>query len=110
MLHRLCVPPSIPLSFSVAAVLPRRYTYRVSLGTDGTNPTYTECTPFTAWTTRVSNPVCSPGFRSSESGVVQKAAFAVGIPPDIYAFHRYTGNSAFLSEPQVEQFPMQFRG
>ncbi len=38
MLHRLCGPPSIPLSFSVAAVLPRRYTYHVSLDTGGTNP------------------------------------------------------------------------
>ncbi len=27
MLHRLCGPPSIPLSFSLATVLPRRYTY-----------------------------------------------------------------------------------
>ena len=38
MLHRLCGPPSIPLSFSLAAVLPRRYTYHVSLDTNGTNP------------------------------------------------------------------------
>ena len=30
MLHRLCGPPSIPLSFNLAAVLPRRYVYRVS--------------------------------------------------------------------------------
>jgi len=28
MLHRLCEPPSIPLSFSLATVLPRRHTYR----------------------------------------------------------------------------------
>jgi hypothetical protein len=33
MLHRLCGPPSIPLSFTVAGVLPRRCTYRVSYGT-----------------------------------------------------------------------------
>src|SRR6267143_441575 len=33
MLHRLCGPPSIPLSFSLAAVLPRRDTYCVSDGT-----------------------------------------------------------------------------
>ena len=31
MLHRLCGPPSIPLSFSLAAVVLRRHTYRVSL-------------------------------------------------------------------------------
>ena len=30
MLHRLCGPPSIPLSFSLAAVLPRRNTQCVS--------------------------------------------------------------------------------
>ncbi len=34
MLHRLCGPPSIPLSFNLAAVLPRRDTYRVSYSTD----------------------------------------------------------------------------
>ncbi len=36
MLHRLCGPLSIPLSFSLAAVVPRRCTYRVSWGTDST--------------------------------------------------------------------------
>jgi len=35
MLHRLCGPPSIPLSFSLAAVVLRRYTYRVSWGPEG---------------------------------------------------------------------------
>ncbi len=40
MLHRLCGPPSIPLSFSLATVLPRRGTYCVSSGTElVTNPT-----------------------------------------------------------------------
>ncbi len=33
MFHRLCGPPSIPLSFNLAAVVPRRDTYRVSFGT-----------------------------------------------------------------------------
>jgi hypothetical protein len=33
MLHRLCGPPSIPLSFTVAGVLPRWVTYRLRLGT-----------------------------------------------------------------------------
>src|SRR5271168_1214572 len=33
MLHRLCGPPSIPLSFNLAAVLPRRRTYRVCFDT-----------------------------------------------------------------------------
>src|SRR6056297_2618614 len=32
MLHRLCGPPSIPLSFTLASILPRRCTYRVSYG------------------------------------------------------------------------------
>ena len=34
MLHRLCGPPSIPLSFNLAVVLPRWDTYCVSAGTD----------------------------------------------------------------------------
>ncbi len=29
MLHRLCEPPSIPLSFSLATILPRRGTYHI---------------------------------------------------------------------------------
>ena len=67
MLHRLCGPPSIPLSFSLAAVLPRRGTCRVSLATEGLDPPRGECPSFTAWTTRVSNPVRSPRFRASAS-------------------------------------------
>jgi hypothetical protein len=40
---------------------------------------------------------------------VQVAAFATGVPPDIYEFHLYTRNSAtFLSDTQDEQFQMQF--
>ncbi len=27
--------------------------------------------------------------------MIQKIAFATGVPPDIYAFHHYTGNSIF---------------
>src|SRR5215475_3403750 len=34
MLHRLCGPPSIPLSFNLAAVLPRRCAYCVSGDTE----------------------------------------------------------------------------
>ena len=33
MLHRLCGPPSIPLSFTLAGVLPRWFTYRFRLDT-----------------------------------------------------------------------------
>ncbi len=29
--------------------------------------------------------------------MVQEAAFATGVPPHIYTFHRYTWNSASLS-------------
>ncbi len=39
MLHCLCGPPSIPLSFNLAIVLPRWDTYCVSLGTDPYGPT-----------------------------------------------------------------------
>ncbi len=35
MLLRLCGPPSIPLSFTVAGVLPRWITYRFRLVTEG---------------------------------------------------------------------------
>ena len=34
----------------------------------------------------------------------QKAAFAVGVLPDICAFHRYTGNSAFPYRTRSPQF------
>ncbi len=57
-------------------------------------PSNVQHASFTAWTTRVSNPVCSPRFRASASGMVQMAAFApvffpistnftstLGIPP-----------------------------
>ena len=38
MLHRLCGSPSIPLSFNLAAVLPRWNTYCVNCGTEGVSP------------------------------------------------------------------------
>ncbi len=104
---RLCGPPSIPLSFSLATVLPRRNTYRVSYGTAGVNSRHTKCSSFTAWTTRVSNPVCSPHFRASASVTVQVAAFTTGVPPHLYAFHRYTWNSTTLSSTLAFQSEMQ---
>ncbi len=67
MLHRLCGPPSIPLSFSLATVLPRRNAYRVNYGTIGLDTDHTKHSSFKARTTRVSNPVCSPSFRLSVS-------------------------------------------
>jgi hypothetical protein len=39
MLHRLCGPPSIPLSFNLAVVLPRWITYRFRLDADSVSPT-----------------------------------------------------------------------
>ena len=39
MLHRLCGPPSIPLSFNLAVVLPRWSAYCVCCGTDHLWPT-----------------------------------------------------------------------
>ena len=38
MLRRLCGPPSIPLSFNLAIVVPRRDTYRVNCSTEGVEP------------------------------------------------------------------------
>ncbi len=37
-------------------------------------------------------------------------AFATGVPPDINAFHRYTGNSPILSYTQAPQYEAQFPG
>jgi len=42
--------------------------------------------------------------------LVQKVAFAIDVPSDIYAFHRYTRNSTFLYHTLVDQFQMQFPG
>ena len=39
MLHRLCGPPSIPLSFNLATVLPRWITYHFRLVADDVLPT-----------------------------------------------------------------------
>ena len=41
--------------------------------------------------------------------MAQKAAFATGVPSDIYAFHRYTGSSAFLYHSLVQQYQMRLR-
>jgi hypothetical protein len=34
----------------------------------------------------------------------------MGVPPDINAFHRYTGNSTYLCITQVCQYEKQFPG
>src|ERR1019366_6611771 len=53
---------------------------------------------------------CAPSFRASASVAVQRAAFATDVPPDIYAFHRYTGNSTLLSRTLARQFLMPALG
>ncbi len=42
--------------------------------------------------------------------LVQVAAFAMDVPPDLYAFHCYTRNSATLYHILVAQYPLQFPG
>ena len=63
-----------------------------------------ECPSFTAWTTRVSNPVRSPRFRASASVQARRAASATGVLWRIYAFHRYTPRSARLDRTQGPQY------
>jgi hypothetical protein len=41
--------------------------------------------------------------------MAQRAAFATGVLPDLYAFHRYTGNSTRLYHAQVHQSRVQPR-
>ncbi len=41
---------------------------------------------------------------------VQLAAFATGVPLDIYEFHLYTENSTNLSDTLASQFRMHFPG
>ncbi len=42
--------------------------------------------------------------------MVQMAAFATGVLPNIYEFHLYTGNSTILSHTQAIQYQTQFLG
>ena len=69
-----------------------------------------EWASFTVRTTRVSNPVRYPHFRTLASVTVQQAAFAIGVLYDIYAFHRYIINSAYLYRTQDWQYQSQFYG
>ena len=55
MFLRLCGPPSIPLSFSLATVLPRRDTYCVNSGTRGIE------TPNDPYLKKVASLTLSPG-------------------------------------------------
>ena len=65
---------------------------------------------FTAWTTRVSNPVRSPRFRARASMQAWRAASAIGVLWHIYAFHRYTPRSARLDRIPATQYQRHFRG
>ena len=65
---------------------------------------------FTAWTTRVSNPVRSPRFRARASMQAWRAAFANGVLWHIYAFHRYTPHSARLDRIPARQYHRHCRG
>ena len=104
MFLRVCGPPSIPLSFTVAGVLPRGNTYRFRLATQDAFVPDGEYSSFTVRTTRVSNPGRYPHFRASASVGGWHAAFAIGVLRDIYAFHRYTSHSACLAATQDRQF------
>src|SRR5574344_1707634 len=66
-----------------------------------------ELSSFTAWTTRVSNPVRYPRFRASTSIVSSQAAFAIGVLNHIYACHRYMIHSACAVYILVRQFSRQ---
>ena len=107
MFLRLCGPPSIPLSFTVAGVLPRWNTYHFRLATQDSFVPDGEYSSFTVRTTRVSNPVRYPHFRASASVGGWHAAFAIGVLRDIYAFHRYTSHSASLEQTPADQFQRQ---
>ena len=43
------------------------------------------------------------------SEIAQKAAFATGVPYDIYAFHRYTVSSTFLYHSLARQYQMRLQ-
>ena len=101
MLHYLCGSPSIHLSFNLAVVLPRRCVYRFRCDTENKFPTSN--TSFAAWTTRYLI-LFATHARSSVSVMIQKAAFAIGILSNIYEFHLYTRNSAFLYHTLAEKF------
>ena len=106
MLHCVYEPPSNPLSFNLAVVVPRRSVWRVSYALQ----LYPQSkhSSLTAWTTGVSNPVCSPRFRFSASVTISKAAYAFGLPPKFNRFHSSLKNSTFVNSTQAYAFWLQF--
>ncbi len=89
MLHRLC-GPSIPLSFNLAVVLHRVLNALAAALNPGKDPTLS--------THRLRRGLLgylilfAPAFEPQRQ-LQTRAAFATGVPPYIYAFHRYTWNS-----------------
>ena len=100
--------PSIPLSFSLAAYSPGGVLNALTSALKGGNP-------LTLSTHRLRRGLgylilFAPHAFASVSVTDQKVAFATGVPPYLYAFHRYTWNSTFLFCTQVSQFPMTLHG
>ncbi len=79
MLHRLCGSPSIPLSFSLATVVPRRSTYRVSYATRSFTPNPTASTHRLQRGLPGYLILFDPTLSSSASVLVQSVAFAIGV-------------------------------
>lgn len=86
MFHRRSARRSMPLSFSLATLLPRRGGDAFSW--DHTHVCATPHPSLTAWTTRVSNPFRSPRFRGMASVRRLAGAFAFGVLTHIYPFYR----------------------
>src|SRR6201992_1185066 len=107
MLHRLCGPPSIPLSFNLAAVLPRRCAYRVSYDTERlgrpTSSTHRLQRGLPGYLILFAPHAFAPQRQKKD----QVAAFATGVLPNIYEFHLYTGNSTTLFLTLDHTYQMQ---
>ncbi len=108
MLHRLCEPPSILLSFSLAAVLPRRGTYCVSSGREIIKTPLLSAHRLRLGLPGYLIPFDPLAFAHSASVTGQRAAFAAGVPSDIYAFHRSTRSSTLPFRTLALQYQMLF--
>ncbi len=102
MLHRLCGPPVNSFEFQPCGRTPPGGVLNaLTSALKGGNP-------LTLSTHRLRRGLpgylilfAPPRFRASVSVTDQKVAFATGVPPYLYAFHRYTWNSTFLFCTQV---------
>ena len=98
----LCISPlhhsfHLPLPYSSPPVFPALPHFSTRISHQPYPPAYPSLPPNTS-------AYCSPPVRASRAVSVQKVAFATGVPPKIYAFHRYTRNSTFLGSTQGKQF------